>query len=354
MIAAVDLQSVFCSRSSANYLLQSVFAEGFGMKLGVLLMAAAALAGLSAGLKAQGSGWPPAADHLTLPLWPGTPPGEPANMPPEVDMNAAKTKTMAGRPYIRLGNVSTPTLTLYKPAGRNSGAAVLVFPGGGYQILSIDLEGTEVCDWLNSIGVTCVLVKYRVPDSGPYPKSAFALEDAQRAMGLVRQHAAEWGIDPSRVGVLGFSAGGHLSAAISNLYEHRLYPPVDAADALSCRPDFSVVVYPGYLALAEKNFAPNPDIQPTANTPPTFILQAEDDPVHVENAVVYFLALKNAKVPAELHIYAQGGHGYGLRPRDLPIMGWPGLVETWMRTIKILPAKILPAKILPGRVLPAQ
>jgi acetyl esterase/lipase len=303
------------------------------------LAAAAALAVLLAGanLCAQGSGWPPSADHVTLPIWPGTPPGEPANLPPEADMNAAGTKTMAGRPYVRLGNVSTPTITLYKPKGANTGAAVVVFPGGGYQILSMDLEGTEVCDWLNSIGVNCVLLKYRVPDSGPYPKSAFALEDAQRAMGLVRQHAAEWGIDADRVGVLGFSAGGHLAAAISNYYDHRLYDPVDAADKLSCRPDFAVVLYPGYLALADKNFAPNPDIQPTANTPPTFLLQAEDDPVHVENAVVYFLALKNANVPAELHVYAQGGHGYGLRPRDLPIMGWPALVETWMRTIKILP-----------------
>jgi acetyl esterase/lipase len=306
------------------------------MKRAVLL---AAVTALSIHLTAQGSGWPPSPDRVTLPLWPGAAPGEPANMPPEVDMNAGKTHTMAGRPYIRLGNVSTPTLTLYTPKGKNTGAAIVVFPGGGYQILSVDLEGTEVCDWLNSIGVTCILLKYRVPDSGPYPKSPAALEDAQRAMGLVRLHAAEWGVDPNRVGVLGFSAGGHLAAAISNHYEHRLYEPIDAADKLSCRPDFSVVLYPGYLALAEEAFAANPDIQPTADTPPTFILQAEDDPVHVENAVVYFLALKKAKVPAELHVYAEGGHGYGLRPRDLPIMSWPRLVETWMHTIKILPAQ---------------
>ena len=155
----------------------------------------------------------------------------------------------------------------------------------------------------------------------------------------MRLHAAEWGIDPNRVGVLGFSAGGHLSAAISNHYERRLYAPIDAADNLSCRPDFSVVVYPGYLALSEQDYAANPDIQPTANTPPTFIVQAEDDPVHVENAVVYFLQLKNAKAPAELHVYAQGGHGYGLRPTELPVTGWPRLVETWLQTIKILPAQ---------------
>lgn len=303
------------------------------------LVALAAVAAWSIHIRAQGSPWTPPSDDITLPIWPGTPPGGAANPSPETDMNADKTHTMAGRPYIRLGNVSMPTITLYKAKGQNTGAAIVVFPGGGYQILSMDLEGTEVCDWLNSIGVNCVLLKYRVPNSGPYPKSPSALEDAQRAMGLVRLHAAEWGIDPNRVGVLGFSAGGHLVAAISNHSEHRLYEPIDAADRLSCRPDFAVVLYPGYLALAEQAFAANPDIRPTANTPPTFILQAEDDPVHVENAVVYFLALKNAKVPAELHVYAAGGHGYGLRPRDLPIMGWPKLVETWMHTIKILPAQ---------------
>jgi acetyl esterase/lipase len=251
-------------------------------------------------------------------------------------MTTAKDNLIAGRAVVRLGNVSVPTLTLYAPKGHNSGAAVVVFPGGGYNILAIDLEGTEVCDWLNSAGVTCVLLKYRVPNTGPYPKSPAALQDAQRALGIVRQHAAEWKIDPNRIGVLGFSAGAHLAAALSTHYEQRLYDPIDAADKLSCRPDFALIVYPGYLALAEKNFAPNSDINPTANTPPTFIVQAEDDPVHVENATVYFLQLKNAKVPAELHIYSQGGHGYGLRRTALPVTTWPQVVETWLRTIKIL------------------
>jgi acetyl esterase/lipase len=254
-------------------------------------------------------------------------------------MTTAKDNLIAGKPLIRLGNVSVPTLTLYKPRGKNTGAAVVVFPGGGYSILAIDLEGTEVCDWLNSAGVTCLLLKYRVPNTGPYPKSAAALQDAQRAMGLARQHAAEWGIDPHRIGVLGFSAGGHLAAAISTHYDKRLYDPIDAADSLSCRPDFAVVVYPGYLALADKNFAPNPEINPTSDTPPTFVVQAEDDPVHVENALVYFQQLKNAKVPAELHVYAQGGHGYGLRRTALPVTTWPQSVVTWLHTIKILPAE---------------
>ncbi len=301
----------------------------------VLLLFAAAAA-FSTSLLAQQSGWQPAPGHLTLPVWPGAAPGAVANPPAEVDTTTAKYGLVAGKPVVRLGNVSSPTLTLYTPTGHNTGAAVVVFPGGGYHILAIDLEGTEVCDWLNSIGVNCVLLKYRVPDSGPYPKSPAALQDAQRALGLVRQHAAEWGIDSNRVGVLGFSAGGHLAAAISRHYDQRLYDPIDAADKLSCRPDFAVVVYPGYLALEKEDFAPNHDIQPTANTPPTFIVQAEDDPVHVENAVVYFMALKNSKVPAELHVYAQGGHGYGLRRTALPVTTWPQSVETWLRTIHVI------------------
>jgi acetyl esterase/lipase len=293
---------------------------------------------MSPALMAQG--WPPAPGHLTMPIWPGTPPGNAAAPShPEEDATTVKDNLIAGRPLVRLANVSSPTLTVYRPSGTNTGAAVVVFPGGGYNILAIDLEGTEVCDWLNHAGVTCVLLKYRVPGTGPYPKSPAALEDAQRAMRLVRQNADEWGIDPKRVGVLGFSAGGHLSAAISNLYGQKLYDPIDAADTLSCRPDFSVVIYPGYLALAEKDFGPNADIVPTKDTPPTIIVQAEDDPVHVENAVVYFMQLKKAGVPAELHVFAQGGHGYGLRPTELPVTRWPMLVETWMRTIKVLPPK---------------
>jgi acetyl esterase/lipase len=236
---------------------------------------------------------------------------------------------------LRLGNVSNPKLTLYSAPGTTPGPAIVVFPGGAYRILAIDLEGTEVCGWLNSIHVTCVLLKYRVPNTGPYPKSPAALQDAQRALGVVRAHAAEWHIDPHRIGVLGFSAGAHLAAALSTHFDQRLYDVVDAADQQSCRPDFAVIVYPGYLALAEQNFAPNPDIHVTDQTPPSILIQAEDDPVHVENSIVYFLALKNAKVPAEMHIYAEGGHGYGLRPTALPVTHWPDLVEKWLHTISV-------------------
>jgi acetyl esterase/lipase len=299
---------------------------------------ALALAAPSISVISQQPAWQPAPGHTQIPIWPNGAPGAQANAPAEVDTTTAKDNLIAGKPLVRLGNVSAPTITLYQPSG-TSGArpAVVVFPGGGYNILAIDLEGTEVCDWLNSAGIACVLLKYRVPATGPYPKSPAALQDAQRAVGLVRQHAAEWNIDPKSVGVLGFSAGAHLAAALSTHYDKRLYDPLDAADQLSCRPDFAVVVYPGYLALAEKGMIANPDIQPTAQTPPTFIVQAEDDPVHVENATTYFLQLKQAKVPAELHIYAEGGHGYGLRKTKLPVTYWPALVEAWLGTIGVAP-----------------
>jgi acetyl esterase/lipase len=308
------------------------------MKKNALVFFAAAA--VSASLWAQPSGWPPAPGHLTLPVWPGAAPGVQANPPAESATIDPKGNLIAGKPVVRVANVSTPTLTLYAPKGKSTDAAVVVFPGGGYNILAIDLEGTEVCDWLNSAGVTCVLFKYRVPGAGPYPKSSAALQDAQRALGVVRAHAAEWRIDPNRIGVLGFSAGANLAATLSAHVEQRLYEPIDAADRLSCRPDFAVLVYPGDMAIAEQNFAPNPAVQPTAKTPPTFIVQAEDDPAHVENAVVYFQALKNAKVPAELHIYAEGGHGYGLRRTALPVTAWPQSVEAWLRHLKVLPAPV--------------
>jgi acetyl esterase/lipase len=286
------------------------------------------------------SGWPPAPEHPTLLLWPNGAPatsGPLTAIGPEHDTTTANDKLIAGRPLVRLGDVSAPTITLYAaPKATNTGAAVVVFPGGGYSILAIDLEGTEVCDWLNSISVNCVLLKYRVPNSGPYPKSSAALQDAQRAMGMVRQHAAELGIDPKRVGVLGFSAGGHLAAAISTHYDQRLYPVVDAADQLSCRPDFAIVIYPGYLSIAERNFAFNPDIPVTSSVPPTFLVQAEDDPVHVEKVIYYFLELKKAGVPAQLHVYTKGGHGYGLRPTELPVTHWPSLGAIWMHSIGVL------------------
>ena len=215
---------------------------------------------LTVGARAQGQTG--STGRTTLPLWPGAAPDAQPVKGPEADTTTAKDNLVAGRTVVRLGNVSVPTLTLYRAAKPN-GVAVVVFPGGGYNILAMDLEGTEVCDWLTGEGIACVLVKYRVPGTGPYPKSPAALEDAQRAVGMVREHAAEWGIDAKRVGVLGFSAGGHLAAAVSTHFDKRLYAPVDAADGLSCRPDFQVVIYPGYLADAAKEFAYTPDVPVT-------------------------------------------------------------------------------------------
>jgi acetyl esterase/lipase len=236
-------------------------------------------------------------------------------------------------------------MTVYSPKENNTGAAVVVFPGGGYWILAIDLEGTEVCDWLTSRGITCVLLKYRVPGenlfprSGAYPKSPMALEDAQRTVRLVRFHAAEWHIDPHKIGVLGFSAGGHLVAAISTNFKKRLYPAVDAADKESCRPDFAVALYPGHMMEnTSRLFQLNPYVPVTSQTPPAFILQAEDDPVDpVQNSLVYYAALKKAKVPVEMHLYAHGGHAFGLRRTKSPITAWPQLVETWLGTIGMIP-----------------
>ena len=253
---------------------------------------------------------------------------------------------VAGRPWTYISNVSQPALTVYSPTVKNTGAAIIVFPGGGYQILAIDLEGTEVCDWLTSKGITCVLLKYRVPNTGPAwnqpcgcdlrTGSSRPLEDAQRTVGLVRFHAAQWGIDPHKIGVLGFSAGGHLVAAVSTHFDRREYPAVDAADQESSRPDFVVALYPGHLYDYDKDELFR-DIHIARNTPPTFVLQAENDNVDgPSNSLIYYAALKDAGVPAELHLYPEGGHAFGLRRTRFAISAWPQLVETWLQTIGIV------------------
>jgi len=322
-------------------------------------------------LGGQTLGWQPSPGHTQVPIWPGAVPDAQPVAGPEVATTTGKEFLVAGRPVVGVSKVSRPTMTVYSPTGKNTGAAVVVFPGGGYEDLAIDLEGTEVCDWLTPKGITCVLLKYRVPGdarypksapypkSGPYPESPMALEDAQRTIGLVRLHATEWHIDPHKIGVLGFSSGGHLSAAISTHFAKRLYPAVDAADKESCRPDFAVALYPGHLSLsaaewdanqgtkklvvrhpanADKELSLNPDVPVSSQTPPTFLLQAEDDHVdNVDDALAYYIALKNAGVPAEMHLYAQGGHAFGLRRTELPITEWPQLVETWLRTLGMIP-----------------
>jgi acetyl esterase/lipase len=294
-------------------------------------------------LSAQKPVWQPSSGHKQVPIWPGTPPDARPVKGPESATTTGKDSLVAGLPWVVVKNVSRPTMTVYRPTGKNTGAAVVVFPGGGYEILAIDLEGSEVCDWLTSRGVTCVLLKYRVPaprsapNWGAYPQSPIALEDAQRTMGLLRFHAAEYQIDPHKIGVLGFSAGGHLVAAISTHFETRLYPAVDAADKESCRPDFAVSIYPGHLWIDGKRFELNPNVPVTRQTPPTFLLQDEDDNVdNVNDSLVYYIALKKAGVPVEMHLYAQGGHAFGLRRTKFPVTKWPELVETWLGTIGMI------------------
>src|SRR5438128_6743057 len=325
------------------------------MRIAISLLFTLCIVFAFADLNAQTDAWQPSPGHTQVRIWPGTAPdAQPAEGPEYYTKDTKDPKDLvAGKPVVMVENVSQPTMTVYPPDGKNTGIAVVVFPGGGYVDLAIDLEGTEVCDWLTSKGITGVLLKYRVPGSGPHrdpqvnpqvqnqvdPKAPMALEDAQRTVGLVRFHAEEWHIDPHKIGVLGFSAGGHLVADISTHFEERSYPAVDAADKESCRPDFAVALYPGHLCnwpghpCSDETFGLNPHIHVTKQTPPTFLLQAEDDHVdNVNQSLVYYMALKNAGVPVEMHLYAEGGHGFGLRHTKFPITAWPQLMETWLRT----------------------
>lgn len=273
----------------------------------------------------------------TLPIWPAS------SIPDSALITGTETNDDG-----MIKNVSNPTITIYSPKEKNTGVAVVVYPGGGYKALAIELEGSEICEWLNSIGVTGILLKYRVPDSGPHwdkdcncQKDAIkplALEDAQRTMGLVRLHAKEWNIDPHKIGVIGFSAGGHLVADISTHYDKRAYATVDEADKESCRPDFAMALYPGHMLFhTTKPYDVNPTIPFNKNTPPTFLLQAGNDPVDtIQNSLVYYIALKKAGVAAEYHVYAEGGHAFGLKKSSLPINDWPKLAETWLHTIKMI------------------
>jgi acetyl esterase/lipase len=250
-----------------------------------------------------------------------------------------------GRLVTWIFDVARPTMTIFRPKGLNTGAAVLVFPGGGYNGLAIDLEGAEVCDWLTAKGITCAVLKFRVPGSGHHwntackchklPKTPMALQDAQRAMVLLRARAKEYALDPSKIGVLGASAGGHLVTAVSNAETLR-YAAVDGADTQSSRPNFAIALYPGHLwsGTALEGYPFN---EMSEKAPPTFLLHAQDDPVDdVRHSLVYFLALRQAKIPVEMHIYAKGGHGFGLRRTEQPITHWTDLADKWLHTIGIL------------------
>lgn len=312
-------------------------------RVSTALLAFLALAAGVPGIAAGQSAWQPSPGHTQIPIWPGIVPDAKPVAGHELSgivVNAAGGKRLVGgKPWVYVDSVSRPTMTVYSPTGNNTGVAMVVFPGGGYEVLAIDLEGTEVCDWLTSQGITCVLLKYRVPcmRTGAYRDCRTALQDAQRTVGLVRFHAAQWHVDPHKIGVIGFSAGGHMVAAISSHFDKRLYPTVDSADTVSCRPDFAIALYPGHLAVRERNFALNPDIKVTSRTPPTLLIQAEDDPMDpVENSLVYHAALRKAGVPAEIHLYVNGGHAFGLRRTSFPITEWPQLAEKWLGTIGMI------------------
>ncbi len=272
-----------------------------------------------------------AAEPVTIKLWPAGAP-EPAGykcepekvMPPKDDKDVK-----------RVTNVSEPTITIYKPAKPN-GTAVIVCPGGGYSILAIDHEGTQVCEYLNSIGVTGVLLKYRVPARDKTNPGKEPLQDAQRAIGIVRHHAADWGIiKPDRIGIMGFSAGGHLCVMASLHPNDRTYTTDPALDVEAARPNFSIPVYPAYLVTKEDTFKLKPEITVTDKSPPMCLIHANDDKgvTSPSSNVLLYLKYKKLNLPAELHIYAKGGHGFGMRKTGLPTAEWLVRAGEWMKTM---------------------
>jgi len=261
-------------------------------------------------------------------VWPGEAPGEEKKLEPEYDTTKPDGELVAGQRVMRLTNVSVPQLAIYKPnAALDTHTAVVIAPGGGHQIIAYDLEGTEVAAWFNTIGVTAIILKYRVPGAArnngvPWMAAA---QDGQRAISLVRSRAKEIGIDPSKLGIIGFSAGG-TPVNYTALTNKRLYEPVDQHDKASFRPDFAAPIYTGGLPKeAEVN----------ESCPPFFMVVTNDDFGPVMMAEMY-IALKKAKVSAEFHIYESGGHGYGLRATELPVTSWPYRMEEWMRRLGFL------------------
>ena len=262
----------------------------------------------------------------TMKLWPGKAPGETYELPAEAEQPARPGQ----KQVIRIGNVSTPMLSVFKPTNPN-GTAVVICPGGGYNILAWDLEGTEVAEWLNGFGVTAIVLKYRVPRRKDREKHAAPLQDAQRALALTRHQAKAWDINPERIGILGFSAGGHLTATAMTSWRKRTYPVVDEACHYSCRPDFGILVYPAYLVNNETKTKLAPEVPVDKDTPPAIFIHAGDDRVTADSSVQMWLAMRRAGVHSELHVFPHGGHGYGLRPSADPVSKWPKLVEAWLK-----------------------
>ncbi len=277
-----------------------------------------------------------ASEPEVLNLWPAQPPGKAVDLPPESDQTKPEDRLIAGRRIIKLGNVSIPQIEVFRPEQpKANGAAVVICPGGGHHILAYDLEGTEVAEWLNTIGVTGIVLKYRVPFRDPDRRWLAAVQDAQRAMSLVRSRADEWGLDPQRIGILGFSAGGQTAALTCTLYSQRQYDPIDDIDQVSSRPDFALIIYPGGL-VDESRGQLQEFVQVSPDVPPMFFAHAFDDNASVLNSLLLAAEIKQVGGSAELHVFESGGHGYGLRPTDAPVTRWPEFAEQWFAQKRLL------------------
>lgn len=278
----------------------------------------------------------PAAEPEIVNIWPeGRAPND--NAPPgeEHDTTKEGDQLIAGKRVARIGNVSVPTIAVYRPpAEKANGAAIVICPGGGHYILAYDLEGTEVAEWANTLGITAIVLKYRVPARDKDRRWLAAVQDAQRAMSLVRGKAIEWKLDPKRIGILGFSAGGE-AAARTALAQERLYVVQNAGEEAEFRPDFAILVYPAGL-VEKDNSKLRDDVVVTSSAPPMFFAHAFDDRARIENSLLVYLALKKADVPAELHAYSTGGHGFGLRKTEAAVTEWPARCEAWLRAGKII------------------
>ena len=278
-----------------------------------------------------------AGEPAIISLWPGTAPGETAELPPEGEFTEGGTRYIAGKSIYLVTNVSKPELAIYRPDPANdTGAAVIICPGGAHRLLAYDLEGTEIATWLNTIGITGIVLKYRVPFRNPDFKCLAALQDAQRAISVVRTRAKELGIETSKIGILGFSAGGEVAARASLQYNNRKYEKFDVTDEASCKPDFSLLIYPAYLINDSKSLLE--ELKPTEDAPKTFLVHAWDDPVTPLSSLCLATELKKVKVPCELHLFSAGGHGYGMRHVDgMPVTDWTNQATQWLS--KIIPKK---------------
>lgn len=291
--------------------------------------------------------WQPNSGGEQVPLWPEHIVLAKPDSGDHPEATGNGSPLVGGKMWHWASYITRPTMTIYRPKEHDTGAAILVIPGGGFHAVATDLEGTEICDWVTQQGMTCVMLKYRTPQVWPKvngkqqrPKVLLGLEDAQRAMGLLRQNAADYGIDPRKIGAIGFSAGAYLVANLSNTDE-RTYKPTDAADQQSSRPDFAVLAYTARMldnSKGKNSLELQPWVEISSKAPPTLIIHAMDDPVDdIRQPMAYALALNDAGVSVDMRLYAKGGHAYGMRPTEDPITTeWPGQVKQWLRNVGII------------------